>query len=73
MNDEDRSVRVAVGLMRMALALLDKADQITAAAQLQHAIDSVFGNRPLRPGEELSPEMACLIAGTPLTEEPAAS
>jgi hypothetical protein len=34
-------VETAVQLMRMALALLDSADEDLAAARLQHAIDSV--------------------------------
>lgn len=36
-----RPVDIATNLMRMALALVDMADESVAAARLQHAIDSV--------------------------------
>ncbi len=36
-----RDTEVALRLMRMALALLDKAGEGTAACRLQHTIDTV--------------------------------
>lgn len=36
-----RPVEIALALMRMALALLDAADEGLAAARLQQAIDSL--------------------------------
>ena len=53
--------------MRMALTLLDKAGERSAAAGLQHAIDTALHNHPLKPGEELPPETACLAASIPLS------
>lgn len=49
-NDAERarSRRVALDLMRMALALLDRAEEGFAAARLQHAIDTV-GAGPATP------------------------
>ena len=41
-----QSVRVAIRLMRMALALLHKADEALGAARLQHAIDTVEAAPP---------------------------
>ena len=38
---EHRYTRTALALMRMALALLDRAGGALAAARLQHAIDTV--------------------------------
>ena len=67
MDDTPRSVQVAIGLMRMALALLDKAEERIGAEHLQHAIDTILKHRPMKPGAELSPEDACLLAGIPLS------
>jgi hypothetical protein len=39
MTQETSGLKVALTLMRMALALLDRADAGIAAARLQHAID----------------------------------
>lgn len=36
-----RDAEVALRLMRLAIALLDKANERTAACRLQHAIDTV--------------------------------
>ena len=36
-----REIAVAGSLMRMALALLDRADEGLAAARLQHALDTL--------------------------------
>lgn len=36
----DRNARTALALMRMALALLDRAGATLTAARLQHAIDT---------------------------------
>jgi hypothetical protein len=38
-----KPMETAVALMRMALALLDRAGETEAAARLQHAIDRVKG------------------------------
>lgn len=46
------SVTVAVDLMRMALALLNKAGEDSAAIRLQHAIDAALKVEP-SPGKEL--------------------
>jgi len=45
-----RSKEIAVMLMRMALALLDKAGEPEAAARLQHAIDAVDARGHCPPG-----------------------
>ena len=39
-NIGNRDVRTALALMRMALALLDRAGATLTAARLQHAIDT---------------------------------
>lgn len=44
-----RRVSVAASLMRMALALLDRADEDVAAARLQHALDALEHLRHLGP------------------------
>lgn len=44
-------VETAVALMRMALALLDKAGEAGAAVRLQHAID-IATRAPMRREEE---------------------
>lgn len=36
-----REAEIAASLIRMALALLDRSDELLAAARLQHAIDSI--------------------------------
>jgi len=36
-----KEIEVALNLMRMALALLDKAGEATAACRLQHTMDTV--------------------------------
>lgn len=46
------SVKVAINLMRMALALLYQAGEDIAAIRLQHAIDAAFNVEP-SPGNEL--------------------
>lgn len=43
---EGRNAEVALSLMRMALALLDREDARTAAAALRHAIDIAEGKGP---------------------------
>lgn len=42
----------AVSLMRMALALLDRAGDLQGAARLQHAIDTVLRTPPGPPTPE---------------------
>jgi len=42
-----KTVDTALALMRMALALLDRAGEGDAAVRLQHAIDSVRGRSGL--------------------------
>lgn len=54
MTGEARSLEVAVRLMRLALPLLDQARETTAAARLQHAIDTALGARVLEAGEGLA-------------------
>ena len=48
-GDDRRSREVAAALMRMALALLDRADEGLAAARLQHALDTLEQRRAGRP------------------------
>ena len=48
MSRERTDEAVAVDLMRMALAFLDRAGHSLAAARLQHAIDTAEGNGPAR-------------------------
>ena len=69
MTEQQWSANIAVGLMRMALGLLDKAGCGMAAARLQHTIDTVLAQRRLEPGEELPPELACLVAGIPFSRQ----
>lgn len=52
---ERRDREVALDLMRMALALLDRAGDAVAVARLQHAIDCV-------PVDEASPARSAAIA-----------
>ena len=49
-DDARRNREVAVSLMRMALPLLDRSGEPCAAARLQHAIDTVEGQRNGRTG-----------------------
>ena len=46
---DNRSREVAAALMRMALGLLDRADEGLAVARLQHALDTLEERRPGRP------------------------
>lgn len=55
MIEEPPELKAAISLMRMALALLDKAGASTAAARLQHAIDTATGEPAIRPGDEIDP------------------
>lgn len=48
-GDDRRPREVAAALMRMALALLDRADEGLAAARLQHALDTLEQRRPGSP------------------------
>lgn len=50
--------QTAVSLMRMALALLDRAGERASvgACHLQAAIDATTGARPMQPGERLVDE-----------------
>lgn len=50
---EERSRRTAVALMKMALALLDSAQEGLPACHLQHAIDALTGHKAMLPGDEL--------------------
>ncbi|WP_198355333.1 hypothetical protein [Sphingomonas sp. MA1305] len=70
MEQSNREIAVAVGLMRMARSLLDREGQTHGAARLQQAIDTTLEERPLAPGEEVEPGQACLIAGIPLGGSP---
>ncbi|MBO9379597.1 hypothetical protein GG804_22760 [Sphingomonas histidinilytica] len=53
---EQRSLKTAVSLMRMALPLLDNARKGSAAARLQHAIDTALGLEPMCRGDLLEPD-----------------
>ena len=68
MDEQRRSVSVAIGLMQMALTQLERASETQGASRLQHAIDIVVANWSLRPDEEVTPEAACLLAGIPLSD-----
>lgn len=57
MTQHTQSVETAVSLMRMALALLDRADKRYAALHLQQALDIATDQPPLQPGEEIDPEL----------------
>ncbi|GGE97793.1 hypothetical protein GCM10011404_33640 [Sphingomonas prati] len=50
-------LETAVALMRMALALLDEAGELSAATHLQHAIDVATDQQPMQQGEEIPPEL----------------
>ncbi len=50
-SDPDHARQVAISLMRMALALLDRADESLAAARLQHALDTLELRAPGPPTE----------------------
>ena len=66
MEGTERNARIALGLMRKALELLDQAGEKDASCRLQHAIDTLLRNRPLQEGEEIDDELAALIAAIPL-------
>lgn len=68
MDEQRRLVSVAIGLMQMALAQLDRASETHGASRLQDAIDIVMANWSLRPDEEVTPQAACLLAGIPLSD-----
>lgn len=51
------NLRVAVSLMRMALALLDLANKPWAACHLQQAIDMAEDKRSLSSVDEFTPEL----------------
>jgi hypothetical protein len=46
----------AISLMRMALALLDRADASSAACHLQAAIDTAEGVAPMVEGDQITDE-----------------
>jgi hypothetical protein len=53
----------ALSLMRMALALLDKAGASSAACHLQAAIDTAEGVTPMVEGDQISAEEEERILG----------
>ena len=57
MADPEKLIVTAGNLMRMALACLDEASESDASTYLQHAIDTLDGVPPLRPGEEIPQEL----------------
>jgi len=65
---DNRNQAVALGLMQMAMTFLEKAGDHATAPLLQHAIDTALKLKPLKPGEVVDPETACLIAGIPLDD-----
>jgi hypothetical protein len=58
-------IETAVVLMRMALALLDAAGEVSAATYLQNAIDVATNEQPMKPGEEIPPEVIERFLGPP--------
>jgi hypothetical protein len=46
----------AISLMKMGLALLDKAGEQSAACHLQAAIDTAEGHRPMVAGDKITTE-----------------
>ncbi|MBW6533191.1 hypothetical protein KZ820_20815 [Sphingomonas sp. RRHST34] len=47
-------VTTATSLMKMALALLDRTDEQSAACHLQAAIDAIEKRGPMLPGDTIS-------------------
>lgn len=60
---DPRSIDTAVSLMRMALALLDRAGEGVAALHLQHAIDVATGQQPLQEGDVIDEELIERLLG----------
>ena len=63
MTDQAREIATATNLMRMALALLDKAGEgaSVTACHLQGAIDAAAGAQPMQEGDALTPEQEALL------------
>lgn len=70
MADPRTPSAVAENLMSMALALLDRDGHDLAACHLQHALDTLRGELPMREGNEATPEQEALFDG--LTQRQAA-
>ena len=53
----------ALSLMRMAIALLDKAGAVLPACHLQAAIDATEDDRPMVEGDTIDPALEARILG----------
>lgn len=63
--EQSKGLATAISLMKMALALLDDAQEDTAAIHLQHAIDVATREPAMLPGDEISPELEARFAAKP--------
>ena len=63
MIDKAKEIATATNLMRMALAVLDKAGEgaSAAACHLQGAIDATAGAQPMQDGNALTPEQEAVL------------
>lgn len=61
MADPRTPSAVAENLMSMALALLDRDGHDLAACRLQHALDTLRGEQPMRESDELTAEQEALF------------
>ena len=57
MVQQTQTIKVAVSLMRIALALLDRAQEGVAAVHLQHALDLATNQPPMKLGDEIDDEL----------------
>lgn len=68
MAPDTGSIAIALGLMRKALTLLEARGVADGAAHLRRAIEATRTGQPLSSEDEISPDLACLVAAIPLND-----
>lgn len=68
MADMQETVKLAVGLARRSIALLESVGQVSNAAYMRTVVEQVLDANAWLRGQEMSPEDACLAAGIPLSD-----
>ena len=69
MADVQETLKLAVGLTRRSITLLESVGQVANAEQLRSVVEQVLDANAWLRGQEMSPEAACLAAGIPLTDQ----
>ena len=65
MTEDSKNFNIAINLMRMALALLDRASEGASetACHLQAALNAAPGAQPMQEGDELDRELVERLLG----------